>query len=73
VVYRDTLPDFDPQPSDSIGSTPDTVYVDDSPGVVGDTGTQHFYAVKAVDAAGYKSAASNVAGEFDKALLSTGK
>jgi phosphatidylserine/phosphatidylglycerophosphate/cardiolipin synthase-like enzyme len=73
VVYRDTLPDFDPQPGDSIGSAADTIFTDDAPGVTGDTGRHYFYAVKAVDAGGYKSAASNVAGEFDKALMNSGK
>jgi phosphatidylserine/phosphatidylglycerophosphate/cardiolipin synthase-like enzyme len=68
VVYRDTVPNFNPQPADSIGSAADTFYLDDEPGVVGDTGRQHFYVVKAVDAGGYKSDPSNVAGEFDAGL-----
>jgi len=69
VIYRDTLPDFDPQPGDSIGSAADTVYVDDEPGVVGNTDRHHFYAIRAVDNEGYKSAASNVVGEFDAGLI----
>jgi phosphatidylserine/phosphatidylglycerophosphate/cardiolipin synthase-like enzyme len=73
VVYRDTLPDFDPQPDDSIGFAADTFFTDDAPGVVGDTGVQYFYVVKAVDAGGYKSSASNAAGEFDTALDNSGK
>ena len=73
VVYRDTLPDFDPQPSDSIGGTTDTAFTDTSPGVVGDTGIQYFYVIKAVDAGGYKTEASNVVGEFDTGLVNSGK
>jgi phosphatidylserine/phosphatidylglycerophosphate/cardiolipin synthase-like enzyme len=73
VVYRDTLPDFDPQAADSIGSTTDTVYMDDAPGITKDTGQQHFYAIKAVDAEGYKSEASNIVGEFDQGLMNTSK
>jgi phosphatidylserine/phosphatidylglycerophosphate/cardiolipin synthase-like enzyme len=73
VVYRDTLPDFDPQPGDSIGSATDTTYTDDSPGVVGEAGRGYYYAVKAVAVGGYKSEASNVVGEFDVELINSGK
>ncbi len=73
VVYRDTLPDFDPQAGDSIGSTMDTIYTDDSPGITKNTVRNYFYAVKAVDTGGYMSEASNVVGEFDKGLLNTSR
>lgn len=60
VVYRNTLPDFVPGPSDSIGMTahPDTQYVDTGALL----GVQsYYYLVMAVDAAGNKSKKSNMA------------
>ncbi|MCK4596606.1 lamin tail domain-containing protein [bacterium] len=73
VVYRDTIPGFEPGPDDSLAETSDTIYTDNTPGITGDTGVNYFYAVKAVDAGGYKSAASNIAGEFDRSLISISK
>jgi len=67
VVYRSSDPGFEPQSSDSIGTTDSTSYVDeDSP--VGNSGVNAYYLIKAVDLAGNKSSASNRVGEFDKAL-----
>jgi len=73
VVYRDTIPDFVPGPGDSLDETPDTIYIDSTPGITGQITVNYFYAVSAVDAGGYKSEASNVAGEFDTGLTNTGK
>jgi len=49
-------------------STLDTSYVDTS-GVVGETGTQYFYAVTAVDG-GRESVPSEQVGEFDREVSS---
>jgi hypothetical protein len=73
VVYRDTIPGFEPGSEDSLAATSDTTYTDNTPGITGDTGVNYFYAVKAVDIVGYKSEASNVVGEFDKGLMNGSK
>lgn len=70
TIYRQADPYFSPGPTDSIGSTAETIY-DDSTSALKDTGTNHYYAVKAVDSSGSKSVASNTVGEYDK-LLGTG-
>jgi subtilisin family serine protease len=64
VVFRATDPDG---PMDSLDSTPDTTYTD--PGAAGDTATNYFYTVKAVDQGGQKSSDSNEVGEFDAYLI----
>jgi len=69
VVYRGEDPYFDPGPGDSIAGVAETTYVDS--GVAGTVGSNHFYLVRAVDAAGNKSANSRSVGEFDR-LLSSG-
>ena len=69
VVYRDTIPDFVPGAGDSLDETADTTYIDSSPGITGQTTVNYYYAVRAVDAGGYKSEPSNVAGEFDVGLV----
>jgi len=51
----------------SLAGTADTAYMD--AGAAGDTSTNYYYAVKAADAAGNKSGASNQVGEFDVDLL----
>jgi subtilisin-like proprotein convertase family protein len=67
VVYRSSDQGFEPQSSDSIGTTDSTSYVDeDSP--VGNSGVNAYYLIKAVDLAGNKSSASNRVGEFDRVL-----
>lgn len=48
---------------DSLMSTTETEYTD--PGAVGDTGTNYYYTVKAVDLSEQKSPFSNQVGEFD--------
>lgn len=66
-VYRNTSPDFVPDPSDSIGMTahPDTEYVDSGALL----GVQNcYYLVMAVDTAGNKSKKSNMAYAFRKNL-----
>jgi hypothetical protein len=65
-VYRDTLASF--SAPDSIYSTSDTFYVDDS-GVVGDIGTHYYYSVTAV-VGSKESEYSEIAGEFDKHVAS---
>jgi N-acetylneuraminic acid mutarotase len=68
TVYRDDDPGFSPGPSDSIGSTADTFYVD-STAAVKDTVFSHYYVVRAVDSGGRKSADCNRVGEFDRNML----
>jgi phosphatidylserine/phosphatidylglycerophosphate/cardiolipin synthase-like enzyme len=67
VVYRDTVPDLAAGAGDSLAEAWDITYTDNTIGVVGDTLTNYYYAVRAIEAGGYKSEASNVAGEFDRA------
>jgi hypothetical protein len=67
-VYRDTI-DSLPAP-EIVRTTSDTFFVDDS-GVVGDTGTQYYYAVTAV-LGSKESDYSAAAGEFDR-YVATGK
>ena len=63
VIYRSaTLSD----PGDSLATTVMTSYTDMD--VVGNESTNYFYAVKAIDAVGNKSEASNRVGEFDRML-----
>jgi hypothetical protein len=69
VIYRDTDPEFIPVVGDSIGGTTDTSYTD--AGIGNTPGFNHFYAIKAVNEAGQKSAASNVAGEFDREMITS--
>ncbi len=64
VVYRSTAPT---SLGDSLASTADTMYID--AGAAGDVNTNHFYVVKAKDAAGNKSEESNKVGEFDIGLI----
>jgi subtilisin family serine protease len=67
VIYRNTMPYSTPSPTDSIGTSSDTTYTD--AGAAGDTLTNYYYHVKAVDGAGHKSGDSNAAGEFDTHLI----
>ena len=67
TVYRVTDPEAPIFGGDAIGLTDGVSYVDS--GAVGDTLVNYFYAVKAVDVAGQKSAESNRAGEFDTSLI----
>ena len=68
VIYRNTQPDFLPSATDSMGSAVDTFFVDTS-SAIGDTLTNHYYSVKAVDGAGNKSFACGNIGEFDIHLI----
>lgn len=68
LVYRDTVPDFETQPGDSLGETSGTTYTDSTHAITGNTAINYYYAVRAVDASGAKSAASNIVGEFDRAM-----
>jgi hypothetical protein len=63
VIYRNTGPYFVPTSGDSIGSTPDTTYIDS--GMAGTPGLNHYYAVKVVSDSGGKSDPSNTVGEYD--------
>lgn len=64
VIYRSTAPaSF----GDSLAATADSVYTD--LGAVGDTLTNYYYTVKAVDNFGSKSLSSNQVGEFDIYLI----
>jgi hypothetical protein len=76
VVYRGTLAYFTPGPSDSIAGTNDltTTFADNNTNganVVGDTTTQYFYVVAAVDVFGNRSLVSNRVGEYDYQLVTT--
>jgi len=76
VVYRGTQAYFMPTPADSIGGTAAgvTSLTDADLGgvnVVGDTLTQYFYTVEAVDIFGGRSAVSNRVGEYDYQLVTT--
>jgi hypothetical protein len=76
VIYRGTRAYFTPGPADSIGGTDEfTTMFDDNDingaNVVGDTTTQYFYAVEAVDIYGNRSAVSNRVGEYDYQLVTT--
>jgi len=64
VIYRSALP---AQMGDSLGYSVSTDYTDT--GAAGDSGSNHYYTVKAVDSEGRKSASSNQVGEFDLELI----
>jgi hypothetical protein len=70
IIYRNVDPGFSPSPSDSIGSTADTFYVDPT-AAVKDVEINHHYVVKAVDSEGKKSADSNKVGESDRDLITS--
>jgi N-acetylneuraminic acid mutarotase len=63
VVYRSTDPS---STGDSIAGTFDTTYTD--VGVAGDTLSNYFYVVEAVDSTGNRSEESNQVGEFDRRM-----
>jgi hypothetical protein len=63
VIYRGLTPYL---LGDSLASTTGTTYID--VGATGDTASNFFYMVKAVDPAGRKSEESNQVGEFGKSL-----
>ena len=76
IIYRGTRAYFVPGPSDSIGGTDSftTIFSDtDLAGadVVGDTATNYFYTVVAVDGAGNDGEYSNRVGECDYAIVTT--
>jgi len=54
-------------PLDSLSATADTTYLDI--GAAGSQGSNYYYMVKAVDALGRQSEASNMVGEFDVEVL----
>jgi len=60
ILYRDTTA---AGPGDSLAVTAETTYLD--PGAAGASGTNWFYTVRAMDAAGRSSMESNTSGEFD--------
>jgi subtilisin family serine protease len=64
VIYRTTEPTLT---MDSLDATTDTTYIDAA--AVGETTTQYYYMVKAVDTLGQKSPESNKVGEFDIPLV----
>lgn len=79
-VYRDTEPDFTPDQAggsdriatgvnDEDAAAGGVQWTDSSDGVVGDTASNYFYAVTAVDAARNEADPSNKAGEFDIELV----
>ncbi len=67
TIYRVTDPETPIFGGDAVCLTDELSYVDS--GAVGDLGVHYFYAVKAEDVAGLKSAESNRAGEFDTSLI----
>ena len=78
-VYRNTEPDFTPDQTNQIATgvndedaeTEGIQWTDSSDGVVGNTASNYFYAVTAVDAAGKQFDPFNKAGEFDFELATT--
>jgi hypothetical protein len=66
VVYRDTVPDFEPTPEDSIGAPLEPMYIDSS----AEGAAAHFYVVTAVDTSGNKSKISNRVGKMSRSLVS---
>jgi hypothetical protein len=76
VVYRGTSAYFAPTPADSIGNVlqGQQGFTDNNIGgadVVGDTGTNYFYCILAVDVAAGRSALSNRVGEYDYRIFTT--
>ncbi len=76
IIYRNTTAYFTPQSSDSIGTidASTTAFTDNNIGganVVGDTLTQYFYVVVAVDIYGNRSDISNRVGEYDYQIITT--
>ncbi len=76
VIYRGTRAYFDPTSADSIGNVTQgiEVFSDNNiagANVVGDTGTNYFYCVEAVDVAGSRSELSNRVGEYDYQIYTT--
>ncbi len=69
VVYRDSVPEFDPMSEDSIGFSWHTEFIDSASGV-DLVGVNHYYVVRTVDMLGHKSSPSGAAGEFDRQLVS---
>jgi hypothetical protein len=69
VVYRGSEAAFTAGPADSVGSTAGTTYDDPTP-ALSDPAVNHYYVVKAVDGAGWKSSDSNRVGEHDWDLSS---
>ena len=68
VVYRGTVPGFEPTSGDSVYGTKGTTYLD--AGASGDTGTNYFYLVKATDPSRNLAGDSNRVGEFDSQMIS---
>jgi hypothetical protein len=68
IIYRNSDPNFSPVPDDSVDQTTGLAYEDATPALK-DTGTNHYYVVKAVDDQGGKSSDSNKTGEFDTSLI----
>jgi hypothetical protein len=64
VVYRSTSPG---SLGDSLAGTTGIDYTDE--GAAGNTGSNYYYTVKAVDGGGLKSGESNQVGEFDCGLI----
>jgi hypothetical protein len=76
IIYRGTSAYFTPGPSDSIGFTDDLTlsFVDNNilgADVIGDTLTNYFYVVVALDIYDNRSAVSNRVGEFDYQIVTT--
>ncbi len=76
IIYRGTRAYFTPTPAESIGvAAPASIaFTDNNLGgadVVGDTGTNYFYCLQAVDAGGGRSEFSNRVGEFDYQIYTT--
>jgi hypothetical protein len=66
TVHRDTTAYFAPTIGNVVGQTGLTEYLD--PGVVGDPAASYFYAIRAVDMRGNRSASSATVGEVDFAV-----
>ncbi len=76
TIYRGTRAYFTPSAIDSIGVTDEftTSFTDnniDGADVVGDTTTNYFYVVEAVDIYGNRSLVSNRVGQYDYQLVTT--
>jgi serine protease AprX len=68
VIYRKNVPSYTPTHAESLGTSVLTSYADAA--AAGDTLTNYYYHVKAVDTSNKKSSDSNEAGEFDRRLIS---
>lgn len=71
LIYRGTTANFEPSAENLVGESEETSYIDDTPGIIGDTDVNYYYAIEAVDGAGNRSWLANRVGEYDVRLYIT--